>query len=158
MAAISRIHSLTLTTLASKFPTLYAHLCSPEIGLNVDPGIYLDTIFEGLFTTILGLDEATRLWDVWVFEGDAVLVRAAVAVFSQVENKLYGAVSRQEVFRLLSGGVDLDGDVVKGTLDREDEWMERVRDAGRSGTGRSKELTASSGVGSGNVTPISGEA
>lgn len=161
LTSISRIHALTISTLANKFPTLYAHLCSRDIGLNTEPEAFLDQLFEGLFTTAVGLDEVTRLWDVWVFEGDAVLVRAAVAVFAQAETKLYGINTRGEALQLLREGGDSE-DGQRGGKDREDAWMERVRDAGRSGLARSSRgakdnLSAGSGGRSGSVSPGSGE-
>jgi hypothetical protein len=118
------VHALTLSTLATKLPTLYNHLCAPAVSLNVDPQAYLNSMFAALFTTAVDLDAVTRLWDVWAFEGDAVLVRAAVAIFIQLENKLYATESRAEVLNILKAGPEVK---------REDEWMSSVRDAGKSG-------------------------
>lgn len=76
----------------------------------------------------------TRLWDVWVFEGDAVLVRAAIALFASKENKLYGTSTKEEVCSVLRGDVEkrLSGssEVSAVSMDEED-WMRLVRDAGR---------------------------
>jgi hypothetical protein len=69
------------------------------------------------------LDNATRLWDVMVFEGDAVLVRAAVAYLTAMEGKLFGAESAKQVYDIVRGGLDNKG---------EEEWMKAVRDAGKS--------------------------
>jgi hypothetical protein len=132
-AAMSRIHALTLQTLASKFPVLYTHLCQPAISFHMEPGRYLDIMFETIFTSALPLDEVTRLWDVWAFEGDAVLVRAAVAIFSSHETRLYGAENAREVVEILGAWNVDNGEKKKTAKEREDEWMQRVREAGRSG-------------------------
>lgn len=89
------------------------------------PDEYLADVFTSLFTKHLGLDECTRLWDVYVFEGDAVLVRAAVALLVSREGELMGAKNAEQVRRALmdASKSDLEGKV--------DEWMRRVRDAGK---------------------------
>jgi hypothetical protein len=84
-----------------------------------------------LFTRAVDLDSATRLWDVWVFEGDAVLVRAAAAIFTCLESKLYGASSREEVVKILRNGVDSGS---------EEKWMQAVRAAGRNHNTKADDL------------------
>ncbi len=69
------------------------------------------------------MDNATRLWDVMVFEGDAVLVRAAVAYLTAIEGKLFGAESARQVYDIIRDGLDNLG---------EEEWIKAVRDAGKS--------------------------
>lgn len=63
----------------------------------------------------------TRLWDIWVFEGDAVLVRAMVALLGSLETKFYGAKSGREVLAILNDS----------TVEGEEEWVMALRDAGR---------------------------
>jgi len=46
------------------------------------------------------LDILSRVWDIYAFEGDKVLLRAAVAVLWQLESKLY--VDADEVIRTLT--------------------------------------------------------
>ena len=46
------------------------------------------------------LDILSRVWDIYAFEGDKVLLRAAVAVLWQLESKLY--VEVDEVIRTLT--------------------------------------------------------
>jgi hypothetical protein len=58
-----------------------------------------------------------------VFEGDAVLVRAAVAYLTAMEGKLFGAESAKQVYDIVRGGLDNMG---------EEEWMKAMRDAGKS--------------------------
>lgn len=85
--------------------------------------MYMKDIFSGAFTGILSLDNCTRLWDVMVFEGDAVLVRAGVAYLLSLENRLLGAGSAKEICEVVRAG--LEG------VD-EEEWVRRLRSAGKS--------------------------
>jgi hypothetical protein len=117
---MSRIHSLVLETLSNKFLRLYKHLCT-TIQIDRQPGACLDVIFSSLFTKQLSLDAITRLWDIWVFEGDAVLVRAMVALLGSLETKLYAASSGREVMEVLNSS----------TIEEEEDWIIALRDAGR---------------------------
>lgn len=80
-------------------------------------------MFSGLFTAHLSLDNATRLWDVMVFEGDAVLVRAAVAYLLILEGKLLGLTEQADICRVVKDGL--------GEL-QEEEWVVLLRSAGKS--------------------------
>jgi hypothetical protein len=102
---------------------LYNHLCSSDTHFHDNPEPYLDPTFSSLFTQSVDLDSVTRLWDVWVFEGDAVLVRAAVAIFTCLESKLYGASTKEELLRIMRSGVESG---------EEEKWMRAVREAGRN--------------------------
>lgn len=66
----------------------------------------------------------TRLWDVMVFEGDAIAVRAGVAYLTSLESRLFGASTQEEVNVVLRGGLDAGVD--------EEEWMGCVKSAGKS--------------------------
>lgn len=117
--ATGRAYALLSSTLAIKSPRLAKHLSS----LDIDPSTYLQHIFTSLFTETLSLDNATRLWDVMVFEGDAVLVRAAVAFLTLLEGKLFGAQSEADVCDIVRNGI--------GQVD-EDDWIAAVRGAGKA--------------------------
>ncbi len=80
-------------------------------------------MFTSLFTESLSLDNATRLWDVVVFEGDAVIVRAAVAYLTELEGKLFGAEKKEDVYAIVKEGLDGVG---------EEDWMLAVRGAGKA--------------------------
>lgn len=73
----------------------------------------------------LGVEIASRVWDVMMLDGDAVIVRAAVAVLGGLEGSLYG--SREEVLSVLgwggSGWVASAGGV--------EEFMTRLRSVGK---------------------------
>ncbi|KAK6587507.1 hypothetical protein PZA11_000797 [Diplocarpon coronariae] len=140
--AVCRTYHLISSTLQQKSPRLAQHLSSvsaacaqPGPGPHTRSGLMIDTrmhptdlsylhpLFTSLFTSALSLDHATRLWDVMVFEGDPALVRAAVAFLMQCEATLFGAQTREEVVRVLGGGLP--------TGTGEEEWMACVRDAGK---------------------------
>jgi len=117
----SRVYTLFLSTLQHKSPRLHAHLTNTNLALSPDE--FLHNLFTSLFTGCLSLDNATRLWDVMVFEGDAVLVRAGVALLMGLEGKLFGAGIAKEVGLIVKTGLNNVG---------EEEWMKNVREAGKS--------------------------
>ncbi|KAL2166950.1 hypothetical protein VTG60DRAFT_1908 [Thermothelomyces hinnuleus] len=96
-------YNLVLHTLLQKSSALHDHL-TKLAGADRDMDAFLESVFTGLFTRHLALDEVTRLWDVYVFEGDALLVRAAVALLLQHEMALLAAGSIAEVQAVLLGG------------------------------------------------------
>ncbi|KAI9752930.1 MAG: hypothetical protein M4579_005416 [Chaenotheca gracillima] len=120
-SAIHRAYSITLRALAYKFPALHTHLTTT---LNLPPEKYLEPMFSTLFTRNLSIDIASRIWDVYVFEGDAFLVRTAVAILGKLEGRLYGG--REEVQRILGWESAAEWD-----LGHEDAFMMWVRHAGK---------------------------
>lgn len=115
--AIQRTYSLILSTLSQKSPRLHTILASSP------PEAYLHQMLASLLTDSLSLDNATRLWDVMVFEGDAVLVRAAVARLLKLEGALLGASGSNEVCAIIKDSTD--------TVD-ENQWMLGLRAAGKA--------------------------
>lgn len=77
-------------------------------------------MFQTLFTCGLEIDLASRIWDVFVFEGDTTCIRTAVAILGKLESKLYG--TREEVLDVLRGRWDVGN---------EDDFMLAVRSAGK---------------------------
>lgn len=73
----------------------------------------------------VGLEAAGRLWDVLVFEGDAAVVRAAVAVLVSLEGRLYG--DRISVLQLLGWGAT----ATVWDVGTEETFMARVRSVGK---------------------------
>lgn len=123
--AKSSAYNLLLQTLAAKSPKLHDHLLAlPEH----NPDAYLGDVFISLFTNQLALDEASRLWDVYAFEGDSVLVRAAVAVLLDREMELLGTKSVEEV----QTAIHAKKPRVVGQTGEEDRWMKSVREAGKN--------------------------
>jgi hypothetical protein len=128
--AKSSAYNLLLQTLSHKSATLHDHLVRLA---DHDPEAYLADIFISLFTSHLALDEAARLWDVYVFEGDAVLVRAGVALLLQHEMALLGTSSMDEVKATLASATDgAKGQRVVAGNGEEDRWMKAVREAGKA--------------------------
>ncbi|KAF4547316.1 Rab-GTPase-TBC domain-containing protein 3 [Elsinoe fawcettii] len=56
-------------------------------------------MFESLFSAHLDLETLSRLWDVYVFEGDKLLIRAFTGILGMLESGLYG--TREEVMAVL---------------------------------------------------------
>lgn len=112
-------YQLVLDGVAQKSPRLHQHLTNPE--RELDPDEFLATAFTTLFTQNLPLDECTRLWDVYVFERDSVLISAAVTLLLGAEMALLSATTSEEVRSALD---------VRSQSDRqgkEDEWMAKVQ-------------------------------
>lgn len=93
-------YNIVLQTLGQKSPRLLEHLTK----VDVLPEQYLGQVFTSIFTSHLPVDEAARLWDVYVFEGDALLVRAAVALLLRREMALLGTRTGDEVRAVMGRG------------------------------------------------------
>lgn len=158
-SATSKAYTLTLTLLAQKYPRLHSHLFGPApssppsstiglglsplppISLRLPPSLLLEPLFRTLFLGphgALGLDIAARVWDVMVFDGDAAVIRTAVAVLGGLEGRLYGG--REEVLGVLGwgggGGGGNGGNGGKGwDVGSEEAFMRRVREVGKEGRG-----------------------
>jgi hypothetical protein len=123
---IKRAHELVLSTLKYKFTKLHDHLTDPKLELS--PAEYLDPMFCTLFAYHLPATHASRIWDIFVFEGDKALVRTAVAVLGRIETRLYG--SKEGILHVV--GWENDGKLELGT---EDDFINAVRDAGKVDAG-----------------------
>ena len=129
--AQSSAYNLVLQTLASKSPQLHAQLTNniPDL----EPEQYLRKVFTSIFTSNLAIDEAARLWDVYVFEGDECLVWAAVALLVRKEMALLGTKTTNEVVSIIAA---TDATVVSarpaGEAGPEDVLMKLVRDVSRT--------------------------
>lgn len=122
--AKSSAYNLLMQTLSSRAPALFYHIKNMP---DTDFDYLFNDLFTSLFTGQLALDQAARLFDVYVFEGDAVLVRAGVAFVIEREATLLGTKSTDEVRRAL---LQATKKVVAQTGE-EDRWMKAVRDAGK---------------------------
>ncbi|KAF2435105.1 hypothetical protein EJ08DRAFT_580805 [Tothia fuscella] len=119
----NRTYDLVLKNLEYKIPNLHAHLTLPATDLH--PSEYLDPMFHSLFCSQkFGMDIASRIWDVYIFEGDKALVRAAVGTLAKLEGRLYG--NKREILDVLGSSVNGQWD-----LGPEDEFMQLVRDMGK---------------------------
>ncbi|CAK7231408.1 hypothetical protein SCUCBS95973_007903 [Sporothrix curviconia] len=125
-------YNLVLQMLSSKSAVLAGHFTHLP---DHDPDMYLNSVFTSLFTGHLALDQAARLFDVYVFEGDTVLVRAAVALLLEKEATLLGTHDTLEVAQIMCGkngdGAEEKAQVVVAETGEEDRWMHAVREAGK---------------------------
>jgi hypothetical protein len=120
--AMARAYELVLRTLKYKIPKLYEHLTKT---LALEPAEYLDPMFQTLFCSRAGVDISSRIWDVYVFEGDKALIRAAVGTLWRLEGRLYGG--KEEVLDILGWSRGSDSwDAGSG-----DDFMKAVRSAGK---------------------------
>lgn len=96
--ATKRACSLLFSILMQKAPRLYSHLTSPSVKINPE------FIFRGLLTSMgtayLSVDNAARLWDIMVFEGDAIVLRATAAYLINIEAQLFSADTTQQILEL----------------------------------------------------------
>ena len=133
VGALARAHSLVLSTLSYKRPRLHQHLINPK--LDIHPEEWIDPLLRSLFCARLGVDDVSRLWDVYVFEGDKVLIRAAVGILIRLEGNLYG--KRDEILEVLGWpSLDLATGIDKPSsrlwnVGTEEEFMRAVREAGK---------------------------
>jgi len=130
-SATAKAYQLTDGLLSHKFPRLHTRLFSPAPhGLGLTAHEVLEPMMRTLFLgpgNSLGVDTASRVWDVMVFDGDGVIIRTAVALLGALEGKLYGSAA--EVLSVLGwmGGSGKGG----WEVGDEDEFMGRVRSAGK---------------------------
>ena len=85
----------------------------------------MSPMFRSLFCSQkFGMDIASRIFDVYVFEGDAALIRASVGTLAKLEGRLYG--SHHEILELLGSAQSSPWD-----LGKEDEFMAMMREMGK---------------------------
>ena len=70
--------------------------------LQLHPSAYLDRFFKSFFALYMPFDVLARVWDIFVFEGDKILLCTAVAVLLHFEMRLYE--TQDEVLRTLTMG------------------------------------------------------
>lgn len=105
-----------LKVLNTKLPSLHEHFQA----VHLAPHTYLEPLLTTWFTRQLSLDVVSRVWDVYIFEGDGFLLRTALGILSVLEHRLYGT-SEEIVHELLNAGF-LD-------VGQEDAFMKSVRAA-----------------------------
>ena len=131
-------YNLVLEKLSRRSPRLHRHLTGggaadngeggSGAGLDLDPDTYLAPVFTALFTRHAWLDECTRLWDVYVFERDAVLGTAAVALLLDREMALLAAAGPDDVRRALAPpAASASSPAAAERQGKEDEWIARIR-------------------------------
>lgn len=79
-----------------------------------------------LFLKGLGLENAVRVWDIMVFDGDSMVIRTAVGVLTALEGKLYG--SKEEALGVLGWRLE----ETEWDVGNEDDFIKYVRAAGKA--------------------------
>lgn len=131
VTAQASAYNLVLRKLSVKSPSLYEHLKAH--GLGDEPDYVLADMFLSLFTQQLAIDEVSRLWDVYVFEGDAILVTAAVSLLVRNEAALLGATSLAEIRNALLGTHSRGGSCRPvGEAGADDAFVKLVRETGKT--------------------------
>ncbi|KAI0523937.1 hypothetical protein F5B22DRAFT_633988 [Xylaria bambusicola] len=120
--AQSSVYQLVHRTLAAKSPQLYKHLFN-DISQEFSDACLNET-FTTLFTKHLSLDDCTRLWDVYIFEGDGVLISAAVALLLECEMTILSTRSVEECANVLQAHAKR----IPPAAQDEDVFIRRVRD------------------------------
>ena len=82
---MARTYALASDTLRYKSSRLSNHLYD---FLQLSDEEIWEPIFRSLLTNGLDLERISRVWDCWVFEGDRIMIRAAVAVLGCLESQL----------------------------------------------------------------------
>ncbi|KAJ5325628.1 hypothetical protein MYU51_000445 [Penicillium brevicompactum] len=96
--AMARSYTLASDTLRYKFPRLYTHLTQT---FNLSDEELWEPIFRSLLTNGLDLERLSRVWDCWVFEGDRIMIRSAVAILGCLQTQLFSFQQGDEQTRLV---------------------------------------------------------
>ncbi|KAI9890008.1 MAG: hypothetical protein M1814_004524 [Vezdaea aestivalis] len=132
---IARTYSITLSMVEYKYPRLHCHLFST---LKLSPEEVLEPLFRTLFCAgtggTVGLEEASRLWDIMVFEGDKAAIRGAVGVLGALERRILGR-DESEVRALLGWGWEGPDEIRKP--EEVEHFISAVREAGKEDKCRS---------------------
>jgi hypothetical protein len=96
--AMARSYTLASDTLRYKFPRLYTHLTQ---AMNLSDEELWEPIFRSLLTNGLDLERLSRVWDCWVFEGDRIIIRSAVAILGALQAQLFSFHESTEENRLV---------------------------------------------------------
>lgn len=95
--AMARTYSLATDTLRYKFPRLAAHLYQT---LQLSDEEVWEPTFRTLLSNGLDLERISRVWDCWVFEGDRIMIRAAVAIMGCLQTQLFSFSQADDQSRL----------------------------------------------------------
>lgn len=95
--AMARSYTLASDTLRYKFTRLHTHLTDT---LNLSEAEIWEPIFRSLLTNGLDLERISRVWDCWVFEGDRIMIRSAVAILGCLQSQMFSFHQSDEQSRL----------------------------------------------------------
>jgi Rab-GTPase-TBC domain/SBE2, cell-wall formation len=141
IAATARTYNHAVSTLAIKFPRLHDYLFGSieQGGLGFTGELIFEPMIRTLFCNGLDIDRLCRFWDLWVFEGDKVIVRTAVAVLGCLQTQLFEVqgdidLRRRNIQEMLAWGpfnrTDKGGHWDLSHI-QEEKFVEEVRMAGQ---------------------------
>jgi hypothetical protein len=133
-SSTQRTYDMIVSLVSIKFPRLHSHLFASS-GLNLAPHEVLEPMIRTLFLGPgdgLGMEMASRVWDIMMFDGDAAVVRTAAAGLGVLEGKLYG--NREEVLSVVGWG----GTGWAGCGVGVEDFIRAVRSVGKDDKGRRK--------------------
>lgn len=111
---------------AENLPKLYLHFKN----LSLTPEHYLPDWFMTIFSSILPLDLSSRLWDIFLLEGDIILFKTGLAVLKYLEPLLWGGSFGETVKTLNMGFIGEErGQEVKAAVAVTGHIMEGEHDA-----------------------------
>ncbi|CAL5868416.1 uncharacterized protein PFLUO_LOCUS2641 [Penicillium psychrofluorescens] len=84
--AMARTYKLASDTMRYKFNRLSVHLHET---LQLSDEEIWEPMFRSLLTNGLDLERISRVWDCWVFEGDRIMIRSAVALMGCLQAQLF---------------------------------------------------------------------
>jgi len=109
MQNIEKFFSVVDKSIAEYLPKLHEHLGS----LNITPNLYcLDWVLT-LYSKSLPINIATRVWDVFLFEGEYFLVHVALGILTLLEKKLLRCIDFDDCVQILKRITDEDFDEAK---------------------------------------------
>jgi hypothetical protein len=90
ISTMARTYNHAMSTLAIKFPRLHDYLFGSieDGGLGFTAELIFEPMIRTLFSNGLDIDRLCRFWDLWVFKGDNILVRTAVATLGCLQTQI----------------------------------------------------------------------
>ncbi|KAK4942218.1 hypothetical protein LTR10_017975 [Elasticomyces elasticus] len=137
----ARTYNHAVSTLAIKYPRIHEYLFGSieQGGLGFSGDEVFEPMLRTIFSNGLDVDRLCRIWDIWVFEGDRTLVRAAVATLSCLQTQLFDVrgdvdLKRRNVQEMLGWGPfnrqPHSGHWNLQTVGNEEKFVEEIRLAG----------------------------
>ncbi|KIW84557.1 hypothetical protein Z517_03807 [Fonsecaea pedrosoi CBS 271.37] len=137
----NRTYNHAVSTLGIKFPRLYEYLFGSveQGGLGFRGEEVFEPMLRTIFSNGLDVDRLSRIWDIWIFEGDRTLVNAAVAILGSLQQQLFDIqgdtdLKRRNIQEMLGWGpfnrLPQSGHWNLQSVGDEDKFVEEVRLAG----------------------------
>ena len=140
-ATTSRVYNHAVSTLGIKFPRLHEYLFGSleQGGLGFRGEEVFEAMLRTIFSNGLDVDRLCRVWDIWIFEGDRVLVNAAVAILGSLQSELFDIqgdidLKRRNIQEMLGWGpfnrLSQSGHWNLHTVGDEEKFVDEMRLAG----------------------------